>query len=126
MVARTALLDARTRAARVLLGDDAAPAPRDLFDELGTRLVGASLDPRLRGAWPAARDDEPARLVALLEARAFAATLRERFDVDWWRNPRAWAHLRAVSAVPAREPVDAAALPVEADALARAFEAALG
>jgi hypothetical protein len=125
-VARTALLDARMRAARVLLGDDAALAPRDLFEELGTRLLGGALDPRLRGAWPAAADDEPARLVALVEARAFAAGLRERFDLDWWRNPRAWAHLRAVSAVPAREPIDAAALAEEVDALARAFEGALG
>jgi hypothetical protein len=126
IVARTALLDVRLRAARVLLGDDAAPAPRDLFEELGPRLVGAALDAKLRGAWPTAADDEPARFVALVEARVFASDLRERFDVDWWRNPRAWAHLRGVSAVPAREPVDAGVLAGEVDALARAFEGALG
>ncbi len=35
VLARTALLEARMHAARLLLGDDAAPAPRDVFDELG-------------------------------------------------------------------------------------------
>ena len=32
---------------------------------------------------------------------AFTDDLRDRFDADWFRNPRAWAHVRAVSAVPA-------------------------
>lgn len=130
IVARTALLDARVRAARVLLGDDADPARRDLFDELGVRLFGSALDSRLRGASPGAAPDEPARFVGLVEARALAAALRDRFDVDWWRNPRAWSHLRATAAVPAREPAggepDAPALAAEADTLARAFEGALG
>jgi hypothetical protein len=126
VLARTALLEARVAAARLLLGDDATPAPRELFEELGPRLFGAPLDARLRGAWPPPRDDEPARFVGLVESRALGATLRERFDVDWFRNPRAWAHLRATSAAPAREPIDAKALAVEADAVARAFEGALG
>jgi hypothetical protein len=126
VLARTALLDARLHAARLLLGDDAAPAPRDLFDELGARLFGAALDPRLRGAWPQARDDEPARFVALVESRPFAEALRDGFDVDWFRNPRAWTHLRAISAVPAAERVDDEALGPGVDRLARAFEGALG
>lgn len=126
LLARTALLEARLHAARLLLGDPARFAPRDRFDELGGRLFGAALDARLCGAWPAARDDEPARLVALLEARAFFDELRERFDVDWFRNPRAWEHLRALAAGPARAPVDVDSLEARADALARAFEGALG
>jgi hypothetical protein len=126
VLARTALLDTRLHAARLLLAADAGPTPRDLFDELGHRLFGLPLDARLRGAWPAARDDEAARFVALVEARPFTDALRDRFDVDWFRNPRAWAHLRAISGVPAAEPHDAKALDPEVDRLARAFEGALG
>jgi hypothetical protein len=126
VLARTALLDARLHAARLLLAGDAAPTPRDLFDELGHRLFGLPLDARFRGAWPEARDDEPARFVALVEARSYADALRDGFDVDWFRNPRAWAHVRAVSAGPAAEPHDDKALDAGVDRLARAFEGALG
>ena len=126
VLARAALLHARLHAARVLLGGATTHAPRDLFDELGARLFGAPLDARLRGAWPRVRDDEPARFVALVDARAFAGALRDRFDVDWFRNPRAWAHVRAISAVPAAEPFDATALASGVELLARAFEGALG
>jgi|HubBroStandDraft_1064217.scaffolds.fasta_scaffold34341_3 hypothetical protein len=123
----TALMDARLHAARVLLGDDVAPAPRELFEEVTTRLFGAPLDPRLRGAWPRARDDEPARWVALLEADPLRHSLRQRFDVDWFRNPRAWSDLRAQGAAISREPVDASIVGGNGvDELARAFERALG
>jgi hypothetical protein len=126
VLARTALLDARLHAARLLLAGDLGPVPRDLFGELGERLFGAPLDPRLRGAWPGARDDEPSRFVALVESLPFTEALRDRFDADWFRNPRAWAHVRAVSAVPAAEPHDAKTLDAGVDRLARAFEGALG
>jgi hypothetical protein len=93
-VAATALLESRLQAARVLLGDDAAFAPADAFDELTARVFGAQLDRRLRGAWPASRDDDPERFTALFAAQALRETLRDRFDVDWFRNPRAWEYLR--------------------------------
>jgi hypothetical protein len=124
-LARTALLEARLHAARTLLGDDAAPAPADLFTELTERLFGLPLDARFCGAWPVARDDEPARLVALLQARSARDELRDRFDVDWFRNPRAWAHLRGSTGM-AREPVDERGLLAAVAGLARAFEEALG
>jgi hypothetical protein len=129
VLARTALLEARLQAARVLLGDDAVPAPQDLFEELTTRVFGAPLDARLRGAWPVTREDEPARLVALVQARSFSAGLRDRFDADWYRNPRAWTELRAMASAPAHEPMEAAemaSLEADARALGRAFEEALG
>jgi hypothetical protein len=129
VLARTALLEARLQAARVLLGDDAVPVTRDLFDEVAVRLFGAPLDARLCGAWPAPREDEPARLLALLQARPLSADLRDRFDADWYRNPRAWAELRALASVPAHESIDPsslAALESGAQALARALEEALG
>lgn len=126
VLARTMLLDTRIEAARLLLTDDAAPAPADRFEELGERVLGSPLDARLRGAWPASRDDLPARWVARLEALPMVDGLRERFDDDWYRNPKAWAHVRAVSAVASREPVEAGPLDAHVDVLVRAFERALG
>jgi tRNA-(MS[2]IO[6]A)-hydroxylase MiaE-like protein len=126
VLARTALLETRLGAARVLLGDDEAFAPKDLFEEIGARLFGAPLDPRLRGAWPGTREDEPARWVALLQARAMRDTLREYFDVDWFKNPRAWLYLRAMGAAPASEPLEEKALDAAASGMGRAFERLLG
>jgi hypothetical protein len=125
-LARSALLDARLHAARLLLGDDAAFAPRHPFDDLGARLFERGVDPLLCGAWPVAREDEPARFVALLESRPFADSLRDRFDSDWYRNPRAWGYLRALAVDRTEEPKDAAALAPQVDALARAFDKVLG
>ncbi len=125
VLARTALLEARMSAVRLLL-DAAGPGARDATDELTARLFGVPVDPRLRGAWPAPRDDEPARWVGLLGAPGLRAELRETFDTDWFRNPRAWAHLRGESSAPAYAPIDAATLEPACDALARAFEEALG
>jgi hypothetical protein len=126
VLVRTALIEVRLQAARLLLGDDAQVAPSDRFAELGPRVLGGTLDGRLRGAWPSVRDDEPARFVGLLESRALFEELRDRFDVDWYRNPRAWTFLRAVSSLPSREPVEAAALDSAAEGLARVFEAVIG
>lgn len=125
MLARTALFDARLHAARIVLSGSDEP-PVDSFDEVGTRLFGRSLDGRLRGAWPWARDDEPARFVALLQAPGARSALVDRFDVDWYRNPRAWVHLREQGALPAWEPVDEKSLDAATNALARAFEETLG
>ncbi len=124
-LARTALLDARVHAARFLLGDESAFAPRDLFEELGTRIFGVALPAALRGAWPAPRDDEPARLLALVTALPLARDLVDRFDSDWFANPRALPHLRALGAVPAREETRELDADAAATALARAFEEAL-
>jgi hypothetical protein len=126
ILARSALLEVRLHAARLLLGDESHLAPGDVFDEIGPRLFGAPLDARLRGAWPFARDDEPARLLALLQAPAQANELRERYDADWFRNPRAWTHLHALTAAPARESVEEPTLEAGVDRLARALEGSLG
>jgi hypothetical protein len=121
-LARTALLDARLRAVRALLPPSPAP---DLFEHLTHRLFGAALPPGLAGAWPDREDDGQARLVGLLTAQPLAAEMVDRFDLDWFANPRSVLHLRAIGSGPAREepPADLAA---PAAALARAFEGALG
>ncbi len=126
ILARTALFEARGRAARLLLGDDAAFAPDDLYAELTVRLFGSPLDERLRGAWPPARDDEPARFIAMLQVAAFRRELRDRFDVDWFHNPRAWGHLREQSGGPAREPFAPDTFATSSESLARELEEALG
>jgi hypothetical protein len=126
VLARTALVEARLEAARTILADDARFAPADAFEELTTRAFGAPLDRRYAAAWPAPRDDEPASFLGLVGAQPLRELLRERFDVDWFRNPKAWAHLRASSAAPAFEPTDEAALLASAEALGRTFEQALG
>jgi hypothetical protein len=126
ILTRTVLFEARARAARLLLGDEVAFAPTDLYAELTVRLFGSPLDDRLRGAWPAPRDDEPARFVGMLQTWPLRRELRERFDVDWFHNPRAWGHLRELSTGPARETVEEASLITGAGLLARELEEALG
>jgi hypothetical protein len=101
-------------------------APTDLFSELTVRLFGSPLDDRLRGAWPAPREDEPPRFIGMLQTGAFRRELRDRFDVDWFHNPRAWGHLRELSSGPAREAVEEASLMTAAGGLARELEVALG
>jgi hypothetical protein len=125
ILARTALLEARVGAARVVLGAGEGTTPGE-FDDLGERLFGAPLDRRFHGVWPVARADEPARWIALLLSSALRQALREGFDEDWFRNPRAWAHLRSVGAGPAFEAVDEASLEPGGDALVRTFERTLG
>ena len=100
-LAVAALLDARLEAARALaslqalregLGARAEQAYRELharaaLAEIPAALAGRDLDPWL-GAW------------ADLRGRALAAHLRdflrERFDDDWWRNPRALPALQGL------------------------------
>jgi hypothetical protein len=126
ILARTALVDARIDAARIVLGSTVAEPARDTFDETGERLFGAPLDARMRGAWPAARDDEPARWIALAQGPALRGAMRESFDADWFKNPKAWAHLVAQAVAPAYESVEEGSLDTGPVALGRTFEEALG
>ena len=124
-LARTALVDARVHAARFLLTDETSFARRDLFEELTARVFGAPLPTALAGAWPAPREDEAARLLALVTALPLLRDLVDRFDSDWFANPRALPHLRAIGAVPAREETRELDADATATALARSFEEAL-
>ena len=125
VLARTMLLDARVGAARVLLGGDES-APRDAFDDIVSRLFGSAIDRRFHGVWPAARADEPARWLGLLLAPRLRESLRDNFDTDWFRNPRAWTELQSQGAGPAFETVDEGSLESGGAALVRSFERALG
>ncbi len=100
-IAYAAVLDARLAAARTLsslhahqlgFGSRADEAHRELY----ARATGAALPAGL-----AARELSPfLEPWAELRGRALAAqartSLRDRFDEDWWRNPRALAVLRGL------------------------------
>lgn len=126
VLARTALLHARLEAARFLSSRAPSAIP---FDDLTHRLFGVPLPRALAGAWPRADDDAPARLVALLTAPTLARDLVDRFDDDWFANPRAVLHVRAIASGPAHEdpsPEPGADLAKTVTPLARAFEEACG
>jgi hypothetical protein len=121
VLARTALLHARLEAARYL----ASRAPPAIpFEDLTHRLFGAPLPRALAGAWPAAHEDSPARLVGLLTAPSLRTDLVDRFDEDWFANPRATTHLRAIGSGPAYEDAPPT-LDGPVTATVRAFEEAL-
>ena len=125
VLARTALMEARLAAVRYIL--TASPhAARERFEELTTRLLGAPMPRAHAGAWPAPRDDEPARLLALLTTLPLIRDLVDRFDADWFANPRIPMHLRALASAPARELDPPGDLDLAARTLARSFEEALG
>ena len=125
-LAFSALFEARVRAARILLSS--AAASRALFEEVTFRVFRSPLDADLLGAWPIAQDDELARFVAALRAPLLVRSFVERFDEDWFKNPRAFESLRhATFHVDAFESdADAEAAATEnARQCARAFEGAL-
>ena len=90
-VARSALFELRLSSVRLLLME----AP-ERFEELSQLLFGIPLDKRLAGAWPAARDDETERFVGMATSCRLESELVERFDTDWFCNPRGWLFLRSL------------------------------
>lgn len=120
---RSMFVHARWLAVRFLLQvHERVDAP--LFEELGARVFGAPLPASLRDAWPAPRVDEAAHLLAMFQAHGFVRDLVSRFDEDWFRNPRAGAHLASLASAPVFDDlgVDDGAVAT----MARAFEEALG
>jgi len=119
----TAFQHARTLAMAVALAAPGARRDATRFEELSVEVFAAPEPRALAGAFPRARGDEPARLSALLTTLPFLLHVRERFDDDWFRNPRAWEYLRARASGPARTPAEDA---IDPRGLAIAFEKALG
>ena len=77
------------------------------------------------GAWPLPHVDARARLVGLITAHDLSRELIERFDIDWFANPRGVHHVRAIASAPAHEPLPTE-LATASKALARSFEETLG
>ncbi len=96
LAAAFSLLEARLCAASVLArglyDENWVMASADLAARALTRTLPAPL-----GAWLVSRVSPGAPLRARVHALAIAAALRERFDEDWFRNPRAGEPLRGAA-----------------------------
>ncbi|WP_437734265.1 hypothetical protein [Sorangium sp. So ce1335] len=110
--ARSLLLSLRLDAATVSLvghaGQDggghvllrAARDRRDRFEEATAGALGASIPGVLAGVVPALDPDAAVRLAGALLAARDRRDLIERFDEDWFRNPRAAEALRDEDSAP--------------------------
>ncbi|HEY6080667.1 MAG TPA: hypothetical protein VIW29_17755 [Polyangiaceae bacterium] len=97
-LAQSALLFARQLALRVLLDPPALEGPGALTEaclEHGTRALGFELTPAAAGLFFRPRLGDAQRLCGAFLAEARAQALREEYDEDWFRNPRAIEQLRA-------------------------------
>ncbi|MEO8877508.1 MAG: hypothetical protein ABI461_18075 [Polyangiaceae bacterium] len=124
VLSRSLLIEARVRAAHILLGETETPSAA-LFEEVTFRVFGASLSKTLIGAWPLPRNDEPARFTATLEFPSISRSFVERFDEDWFRNPRAFDSLRRALPRLASATTDEAAAVEAARQFSRAMERSL-
>lgn len=146
---RSLMLAVRETAARIVVGAPAV-ARADELEEVTTRIFGAPLDAALASVWSfggfsgRSRVDAPARLLGAVRAHSLVLGLVDRFDEDWFDNPRAGAHLSNIATGPiwqadggaslvgeSRDAGDAAAERSAASArtiraIARAFEETLG
>lgn len=127
MLRTTALLHARTHAARVVLGTS-EHVDESLFEEMTMRAFGTPLPSSMLDAWPAPRIDDPTRLLAIAGTRTFVKNLVDRYDEDWFRNPKAGTHLTSLACGPAfdPEPPPATEAQAEVKAIAAWFEEVLG
>lgn len=116
-------LSARVLAMRVLFASQPEVAA-DLFEETTMRVFGGPMPGGLRDAWPGIRLDDRARLAAACGAHAFLADVIDRFDEDWFSNPKAGSHLGSIACGPMAEPM--IATPEGIARAARAAEETLG
>jgi hypothetical protein len=133
-LSRTLFMRLRTIAAELVAG--VPPSTRtDELEELTSRLFGVALPPPLAEAWSyggfggTSRVDAPARFLGALRSQAFVRDLVNRFDEDWFDNPRAAGHLANVSVGPVWQESEGEFGVAERQAIqffARAFEEKLG
>ena len=73
-------------------------------DSASVRVFGAQLPPSLVALWACggfagtSRIDLPARLLGALDSHAIVKNLVDRFDEDWFENPRSGSHLSGMAA----------------------------
>jgi len=105
-LARVLFHELRRQAANVLLPTLAKDS--QAVSELSRRVFGAPLPPNLASIWAHGGGlspkwkwkQPPSSLVALLRAHDLLASLVERYDEDWFDNPRSGTHLASIGAGP--------------------------
>lgn len=132
VTARALTLTLRLDAARLCLeaGPDGgvllrgARARADRFEEETARALGAPIPGALAGVVPELDRGAAVRLAGALLAARDRRALVERFDEDWFRNPRAAEAIRGEDAVlPPSPRIAAADLEAGLDALVQALDA---
>ena len=101
--ARAAVAGGRLGAAAVRTRRSLLPPRDDLDDRFcdeTARAWGEPLPAELAGVLPRITEATPARFAAGLLAALDRSRMIERFDEDWYRNPRAAEALRALAAEP--------------------------
>src|SRR5690606_9827146 len=125
--ARALLVSLRLDAARVRLAHgtvllQAARARADRFEEETALALGAPIPGALAGVVPSLGPGAAVRLAGALLAARDRRELVERFDEDWFRNPRAAEAIRGEDGVlPPSPRVAAAALEAGLEDLLRAL-----
>lgn len=97
------LAELRWRALKVLLRKpalDGASAWKEQHQELTSRVLGRELPAAAAGLLPRLDPQDPQRLLGALQGAALQRRLREIYDEDWYRNPRAIDQLRSEAARP--------------------------
>lgn len=103
-LARTLLFTLRTSAANVVLG--MSESVNDEVESLGERIFGGPLPKNAAAVWAyggfsgSSRIDAPARLVGTVASYGLVRDLVDRYDEDWFDNPRAGTHLSGIAAGP--------------------------
>jgi hypothetical protein len=123
------LSESRRAALTVLLRAAALRGPGAWAEELPSLsqpALGVSLRPEWAGALVRLHVDTPHRFAGLLLGAERARVLRETYDSDWFRNPRAIEELRAEASSPLLTSVDPSALAQAQDTLLRWLGRALG
>jgi hypothetical protein len=91
------LVESRTAALKVLLRKSALEGRKSFgqaFESGTERALGVPLPPDARGTLYHLENDDPQRFAGLLLSAARAAELRNEYDEDWYRNPRAVERMR--------------------------------
>ena len=89
-------LSLRVEALRLLVSAALARdlgSARDACEHTSARVLGDPLPPSLVGLLPRL-DASPSRFLGIVEGVASRASFRDRFEDDWYRNPRAHEALR--------------------------------
>jgi hypothetical protein len=128
-VARAFLLSLRIDAARPLwleaIGSGEGVA-RELFAALGERVFGRAPPRSWLSTLPSLRTGDAPWIVGCLLGAHDARVLIERFEEDWFDNPRAAEALRAEDAGPDGGPSDGVALEIAIERLVGDLERAVG